>query len=92
MKPMGMHGGWFGLLNATDEKPKVTWALLRRVLTYSLPYRWQIIGMLAAILASTGLALLTPLILRTLIDQTIPQQRPAPARPAGARFVADPGR
>ena len=72
---MGMHGGgWFSLLNATDEKPKVTWALLRRVLTYSLPYRWQIIGMLAAILASTGLALLTPLILRTLIDQTIPQQ------------------
>ncbi len=47
---------------------------MRRVLTYSLPYRWQIIGMLAAILASTGLALLTPLILRTLIDQTIPQQ------------------
>ena len=72
---MGIHGGgWFSLLNATDEKPKVTWALLRRVLTYSLPYRWQIIGMLAAILASTGLALLTPLILRTLIDQTIPQQ------------------
>ena len=72
---MGMHGGgWFSLLNATDEKPKVTWALLRRVLTYSLPYRWQIIGMLAAILVSTGLALLTPLILRTLIDQTIPQQ------------------
>ena len=68
-----MHGGWFSLLNATDEKPKVTWALLRRVLSYSLPYRWQIGGMLAAILASTGLALLTPLILRTLIDQTIPQ-------------------
>jgi ATP-binding cassette subfamily B protein len=70
-----MHGGgWFSVLNAPDEKPKVTWALLRRVLTYSLPYRWQITGMLATILASTGLALLTPLILRTLIDQTIPHK------------------
>jgi ATP-binding cassette subfamily B protein len=71
---MGMHGGWFTLLNATEEKPRVTRALLRRVLSYSLPYRWQISGMLAAILTSTGLALLTPLILRTLIDQTIPQR------------------
>jgi ATP-binding cassette, subfamily B, bacterial len=69
-----MHGGWFSLMNATDEKPKVTWALLRRVLAYSLPYRWQISGMLAAILATTGLGLLTPLILRTLIDQTIPKR------------------
>ena len=72
---MGMHGGgWFSVLNAPDERPRVTWGLLRRVFSYSLPYRWQISGMLAAILASTGLALLTPLILRTLIDQTIPQR------------------
>ncbi len=70
-----MHGGgWFSVLNAPDERPKVTWALLRRVLTYSLPYRWQITGMLATILAGTGLALFTPLILRTLIDQTIPHK------------------
>jgi ATP-binding cassette subfamily B protein len=69
-----MHSSWFTLLNAPEEKPKVTWALLRRVLSYSLPYRWQISGMLAAILASTGLGLLTPLILRTMIDQTIPQR------------------
>jgi ATP-binding cassette subfamily B protein len=71
---MSMQGGWFTLLNAPEEKPRVTWALLRRVLSYSLPYRWQISVMLAAILAGTGLTLLTPLILRTLIDQTIPQR------------------
>jgi ATP-binding cassette subfamily B protein len=68
-----MHGGgWFAVMNATDEKPKVTWALLKRVLGYSLPYRWQIVGMLLMILLSTGLTLLTPLILRDLIDHTIP--------------------
>jgi ATP-binding cassette subfamily B protein len=46
--------------------------LLKRVLRYSNPYRWHIIGMLALILITTGLALLTPLILRDLIDRTIP--------------------
>jgi len=71
---MGFHGyGWGGYLSSPDEKPRVTWGLLKRVLRYSQPYRWKIIGMLVLILASTGLALLTPLIMRTLIDQTIPQ-------------------
>jgi ATP-binding cassette subfamily B protein len=70
---MGMHGGgWFSVLSAPDEKPKVTGVLLKRVLRYSYPYRWQIAGMLAMILLTTGLALLTPLILRDLIDKTIP--------------------
>jgi ATP-binding cassette subfamily B protein len=71
---MGFHGGgWFSYLRSTDEKPKVTWGLLKRVLRYSQPYRWQIAGMLVMILINTGLTLLTPLILRTMIDRTIPQ-------------------
>jgi ATP-binding cassette subfamily B protein len=71
---MAFHGGgWWGFLSASEERPKVTWALMRRVLTYARPYRWQIVGMLLTITVSTGLTLLTPLILRTLIDQTIPQ-------------------
>jgi ATP-binding cassette subfamily B protein len=70
---MGFHGGgWFSVLSAPDEKPKVTWALLKRVLAYSRPYRWHIASMLVMILLGTGLTLLTPLILRILIDQTIP--------------------
>ena len=70
---MGMHGGgWFSVLSAPDEKPKVTRDLLKRVLRYSYPYRWQIAGMLVMILLTTGLALLTPLIFRNLIDKTIP--------------------
>jgi ATP-binding cassette subfamily B protein len=70
---MGFHGGgWFSFLSSTDEKPKVTLGLLRRVLAYSKPYRWHLVTMLFLILVSTGLTLLTPLILRDLIDKTIP--------------------
>jgi ATP-binding cassette subfamily B protein len=70
---MGMHGGgWFGFLGASEEKPKVSWDLLRRVLGYAHPYRWQIAAMLALILLTTGLNLLNPLIFRDLIDRTIP--------------------
>jgi len=70
---MGMHGsGWFTYLRSGDEKPKVTWDLMKRVLRYSSPYRREILGMLVTILLTTGLGLLTPLIMRTLIDKTIP--------------------
>ncbi len=70
---MAFHSsGWWSYLSASSETPRVTWSLLRRVLRYSYPYRWQIVGMLAFILLNTGLTLLTPLILRQLIDVTIP--------------------
>jgi ATP-binding cassette subfamily B protein len=68
----GGHGAWGVSINAPDEKPKVTWELLKRVMQYAAPYRWPIIGMLSIILVSTGLALLSPLIMRDLIDRTIP--------------------
>ena len=70
-----MHGsGWHNFIRSGDEKPKVTWALLKRVLGYSVAYRWQIVGMLVLILASTGLSLVSPLIVRDLIDRTIPSK------------------
>jgi ATP-binding cassette, subfamily B, bacterial len=65
-------GGWWSYISATGEKPRVTWDLLKRVLSYSHPYRWKIAAMLVMILFNTGLTLLTPLILRDLIDRTIP--------------------
>jgi ATP-binding cassette subfamily B protein len=58
--------------SSPDGKPEVTWGLLRRVLRYARPYRWWIVGMLTITLATTGLSLLTPLILRDLIDRTLP--------------------
>lgn len=70
---MGLHGGgWWSLVSSTGEKPKVTRDLLRRVFSYARPYTWKITGMLALILTATGLTLLTPLVLRTLIDKVLP--------------------
>jgi ATP-binding cassette subfamily B protein len=65
-------GGMWRRLNATDEKPQITWALMRRVLAYAKPYRGKIAAMLLIILLSSALALATPLIMRDLIDRTIP--------------------
>jgi ATP-binding cassette subfamily B protein len=62
------------LNNVQDGKPKITWGLLKRVWDYAHPYRGWIIGMLLMTLASTGLGLLTPLILRQLIDKTLPDK------------------
>lgn len=75
---MRLHGGggWFVFVHSDDEAmhgQHVTWPLLRRVLGYAWPYRWQIVLMLGTILATTGLSLLTPLIFRDLIDHTLPQ-------------------
>jgi ATP-binding cassette subfamily B protein len=70
---MAFHGGgWWSYISSTGEKPQVTWGLLRRVLGYARPYRGDIAGMLALILVNTGLTLVTPLILRSLIDKVLP--------------------
>ncbi|MGC9393978.1 MAG: ABC transporter ATP-binding protein [Anaerolineae bacterium] len=69
---MRFYRGRRGLINAPDEKPEITWQLLARVLHYARPYRWSIAGMLLLILAQTGMNLLTPLIMRDMIDVTIP--------------------
>lgn len=69
---MRFHGGMRSMLNSPDEKPKVTWFLLKRVLAYAKPYLWLIFGTLLLILANTALSLLHPFILRDLIDRTIP--------------------
>jgi ATP-binding cassette subfamily B protein len=71
-----MHGGgWFAYVRSGDEKPpKVTKELLLRVLTYARPYWGQLGGMLVAILVSTGLSLVSPLIFRNLIDKVLPSK------------------
>jgi ATP-binding cassette subfamily B protein len=70
---MGMRGtGWREYLKSSDEKPELTWDLMRRVIGYARPYQIQIIVMFLLILGTTGLGLLTPLIMRYLIDHIIP--------------------
>jgi ATP-binding cassette subfamily B protein len=72
---MGFHGsGWWGYLSSGGDRPKVTWDLFKRVIKYSRAYYWQLFGMLIAILISTGLSLLSPLVLRDLIDNTLPSK------------------
>jgi ATP-binding cassette, subfamily B, bacterial len=65
---------WRSYIHAEEEKPRLSWALFKRVLGYAKPYRWKIFGALAAILIYTGVALLSPLILRYIIDHAIPQK------------------
>jgi ATP-binding cassette subfamily B protein len=65
---------WSHFVKATDSSPKVSRQLLMRVLDYAKPYRVQIIGMLIVILITAGLGLISPLILRELIDKTLPEK------------------
>lgn len=70
-----MMGHGFPYFNANIEgKARVTRGLIRRILAYARPYRRLIIAMVAVTLATTGLSLLTPLILRQLIDVTLPDK------------------
>ena len=60
--------------NASEENPKVTLLLIKRVFDYARPYLWWLLVMLVFTLATAGLSLLTPLILRDLIDRTLPSR------------------
>ncbi len=65
---------WRSYIRASDEKPRLSWELVKRVLTYGKPYSWLIVGSLLSILIYTAVALLSPLILRHLIDYAIPEK------------------
>jgi ATP-binding cassette subfamily B protein len=66
--------GWHSFMLSNGHKTKVTRALLSRVLGYARPFKWQICGMLLAILSCTGLNLLSPLIFRKMIDEVLPSK------------------
>jgi ATP-binding cassette subfamily B protein len=70
----GHGGGWWHYVwgEDTNKRPKVTRMLLLRVLAYARPYRAHLTWMLACIVATTVLGILTPLIFRDLIDYTLP--------------------
>jgi len=72
---MGMRRrNWRSYINAEEEKPKLSWDLIKRVLVYGKPYQRKIIGSLLTILIYTGVALLSPLIFRHIIDYAIPEK------------------
>ncbi len=75
-----MHGGgWWSYIShdPSKGKPRVDRALLQRVLGYARPYWWMVLLVLAAIIAISLIELLPPLILRQLIDVTLPSKNMA---------------
>jgi ATP-binding cassette subfamily B protein len=71
--PNGLGTGWWTYIRFDQERdrPKISWALIRRVWGYAMPYRRKVLGLLATILAITGLSLIPPLLYRDLIDNAI---------------------
>ena len=81
----GGHGGgsWWSYVRFDEERdrPQINRRLLGRVAAYARPYRATIVLMLGAILLGSLLDLLTPLLLRDLIDNALPQNgRPGDLR------------
>jgi len=62
------------LANAPDEIPHISRELMKRVLTYARPYMGKLVLLLVLIGSGIGLSLLSPLIVRQLIDHTIPDK------------------
>ena len=75
---MGFHSGMRAFVRSSDTKPRTAnWVLLKRVMGYARPYWGQIALLLLTILLTTGLGLIQPLILRDLIDNTLPSRNAA---------------
>ena len=69
---MSSRHPWRGFINASDEKPAINREILKRVWQYAKPYLGGILGSLGAILITTLLHLLNPLIMRQLVDVVLP--------------------
>src|SRR5688500_2901529 len=70
----GHGGGWWSFVRFDEERdrPQISRKLLLRVATYARPYRARIFLMLLAILITSLLDLLPPLLIRDLIDNALP--------------------
>ena len=88
----GGRGGMGYLLRHGDEqaRPQINRALLRRVLGYARPYIGRIILLFAGIVTTIGLGLLTPLIVRDLIDTALPEKDAARLNLLAGALVAIP--
>lgn len=70
-----MYSGYGALMRYDETQlPEVDRALLMRVLRYARPYRGHLIVVLVTIVVITLLSLLPPLLMRTLIDDAIPNE------------------
>ncbi len=74
---MAFHGaGWWAYISHDEknERPTISKALLYRVWEFARPYRLKTLALIFTILLITALTLLSPLLLRQLIDVAIPQK------------------
>lgn len=72
---MGFHGGgWWAFLSHDEQqdKPVVTRDLLLRVWGFARPYTRHVFLLLITIILTTGISLVSPLLMRSLIDDAIP--------------------
>lgn len=72
-----MHGsGWWAYISHDEkqDKPQISRELLVRVWHFAKPYQLQIIFMLITILLISGISLISPLLIRELIDTAIPNK------------------
>ena len=69
------HGGWWQYISQDERRKKATIdrALLARVYRYARPYLFDIFMVLVAITLRSLIMLLPPLVIRQLIDVTLPE-------------------
>ena len=66
-------GGWWAYISDDEKKrPTITRELLWRVWDFGKPYQLRVFALLFTILLISGFSLLSPLLLRDLIDVAIP--------------------
>jgi ATP-binding cassette, subfamily B, bacterial len=71
-----MHdGGWWSFIRYDEkqDRPAISWSLIRRTAVYGRPYLGMILAMLGLIVVITLLNLIPPLLTRAFIDQALPQ-------------------
>ncbi len=73
---MGFHGGRWGAFIRYDEqeKPQLSWRLLRRVAAYARPYWLKLVVVLITMVGISLISLIPPLLIRDFIDYAIPAQ------------------
>ncbi len=72
---MGFHGGgWWAFLSQEEkqDRPVVTRDLLVRVWGFARPYTGKVLLLLVGIILTTAITLVSPLLMRALIDDAIP--------------------
>ncbi len=64
-------------LRYADEKlemPKVTRAMLARILSYFIPYRMRMLLVIGSIILTSILGLIPPILIKNIIDKALPQK------------------